>query len=147
MLEITRMKEEDLDAVAEIEAEVFSMPWSRRGFSDTLSMDNVIFLVAHEEGNIVGYCGVYLAADEGEITNVAVAPAYRKKQIASHMLEKLFHEAAECGARSFVLEVRCSNEPAIRLYEKYGFTVQGRRKGFYEKPREDAYVMTCKKDQ
>ena len=75
MLEITEMTEADLDGVAAIEAEVFSMPWSKKGFADTLGMDNVIFLVAREGGEIKGYCGLYQAADEGEITNVAVAPA------------------------------------------------------------------------
>ena len=81
MLEITEMTEADLDGVAAIEAEVFSMPWSKKGFADTLGMDNVIFLVAREDGEIKGYCGLYQAADEGEITNVAVAPVHRRQRI------------------------------------------------------------------
>lgn len=144
---IDKMQEEDLDAVAAIEAQVFSMPWSKKGFADTLSMRNVIFLIAKEDGVVKGYCGIYLAADEGEITNVAVAPAFRRQQVASHLLEKLLKMAKQEGTRRFILEVRCSNEPAIHLYEKYGFLVQGIRKGFYEQPKEDAYVMLLSKDQ
>lgn len=145
MLEITEMTESDLDEVAAIEAEVFSLPWSKKGFADTLGMDNVIFLVAREDGAVKGYCGLYQAADEGEITNVAVAPAYRRQRIADRMLERLLDLASERGTRSFVLEVRCSNEAAINLYQKYGFSIQGRRKGFYEQPKEDAYIMTFAK--
>lgn len=146
MLEITEMKQEDLDAVSAIEAEVFSVPWSRKGFADTLVMDNVIFLVAHEDEKVKGYCGVYQAADEGEITNVAVAPEYRKNRIAGRLLEELLKRAEERGTCRFVLEVRCSNKAAIHLYEKYGFSIQGRRKGFYEQPKEDAYIMTREKE-
>ena len=145
MLEITEMTEADLDGVAAIEAEVFSMPWSKKGFADTLGMDNVIFLVAREDGEIKGYCGLYQAADEGEITNVAVAPVHRRQRIADRMLERLLHLAYERGTLNFVLQVRCSNEAAINLYQKYGFFIQGRRKGFYEQPKEDAYIMTFAK--
>lgn len=141
-IEIKRMQEMDLDAVSAIEAEVFSVPWTRKGFADTLSMQNVIFLVAKAEGIVAGYCGIYLAADEGEITNVAVAPSYRKKGIAGQMIQKLIQEAGAAGAVHFVLEVRCSNQAAIGLYEKFDFKIQGTRKGFYEKPKEDAYIMT-----
>ena len=90
MLEIKRMTKEHLTSVAEIEAEVFSVPWTRQGFADTLTMENVIFLVAEEERTVVGYCGIYLAADEGEITNVAVSPFRRRKGIADRLLGNLF---------------------------------------------------------
>ncbi|MCF2642977.1 MAG: ribosomal protein S18-alanine N-acetyltransferase [Lachnospiraceae bacterium] len=147
MLEIKRMTKEHLTSVAEIEAEVFSVPWTRQGFADTLTMENVIFLVAEEEGTVVGYCGIYLAADEGEITNVAVSPFRRRKGIADRLLGNLLEQAKKRGIIRFVLEVRCSNEPAISLYEKYGFKIQGIRKNFYDKPQEDAYVMILEEDQ
>ena len=141
MLEITEMTEADLDGVAAIEAEVFSMPWSKKGFADTLGMDNVIFLVAREDGEIKGYCGLYQAADEGEITNVAVAPEYRRRGIARQLVQELIRQAQEVGISRFLLEVRVSNEGAIALYRELGFTDEGIRRNFYEFPREDALVM------
>lgn len=143
-MQIIRMRKEDIIQIAALEKQVFSMPWSEQGFLDTLSMPNVIFYEAVEAAQVCGYCGIYLAADEGEITNVAVDPAYRRRGIAESMVTKLMEAAAGEGARQFVLEVRASNEPAIRLYEKLGFTGCGVRKHFYEKPTEDAIVMICR---
>lgn len=141
MLTIQRMNREHLEAVAAIEADVFSTPWTKQGFADTLNMENVMFFVAVENGNVVGYCGIYLAADEGEITNVAVSSTYRRMGIADMLLKNLLKEATQKGAVRFILEVRCSNRPAIQLYKKFGFEIQGKRKDFYEKPKEDAYIM------
>lgn len=141
MPEIKRMRQEHLSAVAAIEAEMFSLPWSKQGFADTLTMENVIFLVAEADDIVVGYCGIYLAADEGEITNVAVSPMYRRQGIADALLKSLLEETKKRGTTRLILEVRASNEPAIRLYEKFGFKIQGVRKNFYDKPKEDAYVM------
>ena len=142
MLEINRMQETDLDEVAALEKEIFSMPWSKKGFLDTLSMAQVHFLVARKGGELVGYCGIYQAADEGEITNVAVDEKFRKHGIAKQMVEQLIAQAAAEGTKHFVLEVRCSNDAAVHLYRKLHFENQGIRKNFYEKPREDAYIMT-----
>ena len=141
MLTIQRMNREHLEAVAAIEADVFSTPWTKQGFADTLNMENVMFFVAVENGNVVGYCGIYLAADEGEFTNVAVSSTYRRMGIADMLLKNLLKEATQKGAVRFILEVRCSNRPAIQLYKKFGFEIQGKRKDFYEKPKEDAYIM------
>ena len=129
MLTIQRMNREHLEAVAAIEADVFSTPWTKQGFADTLNMENVMFFVAVENGNVVGYCGIYLAADEGEITNVAVSSTYRRMGIADMLLKNLLKEATQKGAVRFILEVRCSNRPAIQLYKKFGFEIQGKRKG------------------
>lgn len=138
---INRMREEDLSQVAVLEQQLFSEPWSERGFRDTLDMDGVIFLVARDGENCMGYCGIYLAADEGEITNVAVHPHYRRKGVASCLLQQLLQQAKERGATHIFLEVRSSNEGARTLYEKLGFAVCGVRKNFYQKPTEDACVM------
>lgn len=141
MARIRKMTESDLDRVAEIAAAVFSMPWSRQGFAETLPMDNACFLVAEENGEILGFCGLYMAADEGEILNVAVLPPYQKRGVADQMLKELLCEGSRCGITRYFLEVRVSNAPAIRLYEKNGFLRQGIRKGFYQNPDEDAYQM------
>lgn len=141
MPEIKKMTEAEIDAVAEIAAEVFARPWTRQGFADALPMENACFLVAKESDTVLGYCGIYMAVDEGEIINVAVSPRYRKRGIADLLLKALIAEAKKCGVNRFFLEVRVSNTPAIRLYEKNGFIRQGIRKNFYKDPCEDAYVM------
>lgn len=140
---IRNMQEQDIADVAALEAQIFSMPWSASGFADTLHREDVIFLVACEQDELLGYVGVYCTADEGEITNVAVAPAARRRGIARELLTELKHQLADRGVSRIVLEVRTSNEPAIRLYEQMGFAVLGTRRNFYEKPTEDAYVMVC----
>lgn len=140
-IEIVPMTEEKVPQVAAIEAEVFPCPWSEKGFLDTLYQDNVKFYLAVERDTVLGYCGIYMAADEGEITNVAVKPEFRRRHIADKLLEALILESEGLGIRFVYLEVRVSNEPAMGLYQKHGFERIGVRKNFYEKPREDAYVM------
>lgn len=140
-IEIIRMTEAEVPQVAAIEAEVFTCPWSEKGFLDTLYQDNVRFYLAVEGNTVLGYCGIYMAADEGEITNVAVKPEFRRCHIADEMLQALLSDSEAEGIRHIYLEVRVSNAAAIGLYEKHGFTRKGIRKNFYEKPQEDAYVM------
>lgn len=140
-MEIKKMTGEEVPAVAELEKRIFSMPWSEQGFYDTLTMENVIFLTAIEDGQLLGYCGIYLAADEGEITNVAVAPEHRRRGIAERLVRTLLEETKPLGIRNYILEVRASNAGAIGLYRKLGFAVSGVRKNFYQKPAEDAVVM------
>lgn len=144
MLQIKKMTETELNQVAAIEAEIFTSPWSKQGFEETLPMDNVCFLVAAEEQEVLGYCGLYMAADEGEITNVAVKPEYRRRGVADLILTEILKLGEANKISQFYLEVRVSNEAAIRLYEKHGFKKQGIRKNFYQNPREDAYVMSRK---
>ena len=140
---IRTMQKGDVAAVAALEAQIFSMPWSAAGFADTLPREDVIFLVAYEQDELLGYVGIYCMLDEGEITNVAVAPAARRRGIARALLTELKQQLACRNVARIVLEVRVSNEPAIRLYEQLGFSVLGVRKNFYEKPTEDAYIMAC----
>ena len=89
MLQIRRMRDCDLDQVAAIAASVFSMPWSRQGFAEALPMENACFLVASKDGEVCGYCGAYMAADEGEIINVAVDPGFQRQGIAKLLLAGL----------------------------------------------------------
>lgn len=140
---IRTMQKDDVAAVAALEAQIFSMPWSAAGFADTLPREDVIFLVAYEQDELLGYVGIYCTLDEGEITNVAVAPAARRRGIARALLTELKQQLACRNVARIVLEVRVSNEPAIRLYEQLGFSMLGVRKNFYEKPTEDAYIMVC----
>ncbi|MCI8327639.1 MAG: ribosomal protein S18-alanine N-acetyltransferase [Lachnospiraceae bacterium] len=145
-MQIRLMKKSDIEEVAQIERETFSMPWSQRAFLQSLEMEHVLFLVAEKENEIAGYIGVYFAADEAEITNVAVKEKFRRRHIGESLVKEMVLRAKERGAVFAFLEVRCSNAEAIALYEKMGFSICGSRKGFYEKPREDAYVMVFAPD-
>lgn len=138
---IRRMTAADVSSVAELEARIFSVPWSVQGFADTLYREDVLFFVAYEEEKLLGYAGVYCTADEGEITNIAVSPLARRHGVGRALMEMLANALADRQIDRIVLEVRVSNEAAIRLYEQMSFAVVGTRKNFYEKPLEDAYVM------
>ena len=109
-MEIRRMSEADVFDVAAIEAKVFSQPWSEQGFRDALAMNHVIFLVAEEAGSILGYCGMYMALDEGEITNVAISEACRNRGYGEQLVTELMQQGRKHGIRRYVLEVRVSND-------------------------------------
>lgn len=145
-MQICLMEKSHIREVAQIEKETFSVPWSEKAFLEALEAEYALFLVAEEEGRVAGYIGVYLAADEGEITNVAVEETFRRHHIGEYLVKEALSEAEKKGAATIFLEVRCSNTPAIALYEKMGFSICGTRKGFYEKPKEDAYVMVSAPD-
>ena len=134
---------DDLEQVMEIERELFHVPWTREGFFTFLTREDAMFLVVEEKEQILGYCGLLMVLDEGDITNVAVRPDYRKQGIADAILTAVFSEVQKRGARTIYLEVRESNVPAQKLYEKHGFVSCGIRKNFYRKPTEHAIVMCC----
>ena len=135
------MKADDVEIVSKIESEVFSMPWSAKDFLEMVEADYAYYYVAEVDGEIAGCCGIRNIAGEGEITNVVVAPPYRKKGIALKMMEYMLERAVEVGIGDCTLEVRVSNQPAIRLYERLGFKGEGVRPHFYDKPDEDALIM------
>lgn len=137
---IRRMTLDDVKKVAEIEKECFSLPWSEASFEDSLAREDTVFLVC-EDTEVVGYVGMYLSFEEGEITNVAVTPSYRKRGCGNLLMEAIAKEAKERAAQCIILEVRVSNAPAISLYKKHGFEEIGIRKNFYEHPTEDAIIM------
>ncbi len=138
---IRKMTEADLDQVLAIENETFSDPWSKDDFRNSLLDDKNDYLVVDIDGKIAGYCGFWGVLEEGDIFNVAVKKEYRRQHIGETMLKALLEIGLSRGITSFTLEVRCSNEPAIRLYETLGFTSAGIRKDFYSKPKEDAVIM------
>jgi len=138
---IRPMTEEDLLQVETIEQESFSLPWSFDAFKSTLDREDTLYLVAAEGDTIVGYCGMYISFDEGEVPNVAVKKESRGCGIGKRMMNELLTQARARGVVSVFLEVRKSNEAAKRLYEKLGFEAAGIRKNFYEFPKEDAVIM------
>ena len=140
---IVPMTADHLDEVAELERICFSTPWSRNMLAEEL--DNMLsaFLVALDErDHVVGYAGVQVILDEGYITNIAVRPECRRQGVAGKLLQ-VFLDFAKANKLSFLtLEVRASNYDAIALYGSRGFRSVGRRKNYYEHPREDALIMT-----
>ena len=140
---IVPMTAEHLDEVAELERICFSVPWSRNMLAEEL--DNLLsaFLVALDSsGAVVGYAGLQVVLDEGYITNVAVRPDCRRQGIAGKLLQ-VFLDFAQGNKLAFLtLEVRASNYDAIALYGSRGFRSVGRRKNYYEHPKEDAIIMT-----
>lgn len=141
MIEVREMRPEDLDSVAEIEKAIFSVPWSKKGFADSLAAGNTVYLTALVDGKVSGYCGFLQVLDEAEITNVAVAEKARRMGVGFQMMTELLRIAGENGITRILLEVRESNAAAIKLYENLGFHAESIRKNFYENPREDAVIM------
>ena len=133
---------DDLEQVMEIERELFHVPWTREGFFTFLTREDAMFLVVEEKEQILGYCGLLMVLDEGDITNVAVRRDRQKEGIGNFLMESLIRLAAERGVTTIHLEVRVGNDRAIRLYERNGFTRDGLRKGYYSDPIEDALLMT-----
>nr|WP_325196634.1 ribosomal protein S18-alanine N-acetyltransferase [uncultured Oscillibacter sp.] len=140
---IVPMNADHLDEVAELERICFSTPWSRNMLAEEL--DNLLsaFLVALDDsGRVVGYAGLQVVLDEGYITNIAVRPECRKQGIAGKLLQVFLDFAQGNNLAFLTLEVRASNYDAIALYGSRGFRSAGRRKNYYEHPREDAIIMT-----
>ncbi len=130
--------------VAAIEALCFSDPWSEASFLSTAENGTYSFYAAIDPvtGKVCGYGGIYTVCDSADVTTVAVLPDYRGRGIGLMIMSSLISDAEKRGAVAVHLEVRESNLPAIALYEKCGFTKDGRRKGYYRFPREDAVLMT-----
>lgn len=139
---VREMLVEDLEQVMEIEQDLFSVPWTREGFFTFLTRENALFLVVEEKGKILGYCGLLMVLDEGDITNVAVKRDRQQEGIGNFLMESLIRLAADLGVTTIHLEVRAGNERAIRLYERVGFVRDGIRKKYYTDPTEDAVLMT-----
>lgn len=138
---IRRMRESDLEGAVRLEEQCFSAPWTRAQLEESLQNGQYLFLVAEEDGQVVGYAGLLRVMDEGDVTNVAVDEEYRGKGLGARLMTALLEEGKNCGIKEFTLEVRVSNQRAIRLYERLGFVQEGVRKRFYERPVEDALIM------
>ena len=141
-VELRRLEQRDLDTVEEIERASYPTPWSRSMFAAELRKPSSIALGAYlEEGELVGYAFVSRYVEAWHVMNVAVSPAFRRRGIASTLLERLFEVTASDPRRGYTLEVRVSNAEAIRLYERLGFESRGIRRGYYTDNREDALIM------
>ena len=138
------MRLRDVDAVAAIEGETFARPWSRESFRQELTRNAVArYLVAEENGEILGYAGAWVILDESHITNIAVREDARGRGIGKKLTADLLQVLSNLGACYATLEVRVSNERAQNLYKSLGFVSVGKRKRYYEDNNEDAYLMVC----
>lgn len=150
-IEIRPFAAQDIPAVAALDRELFSLPWSERDYADLLTHDYCFTLVAYTlaastaavetDGRLAGFVSLQDLCGEASIDKVMTDPVCRRQGVAQALLEEAFRVGAQRGIMAYTLEVRVSNAPAIALYEKLGFVSEGVRPGFYEKPREDALIL------
>ena len=140
---IKSMTVDDIDDVIAVEAKAFGEHhWSRDSFYNELSNELAHYFAAVDENNkLIGYAGCWQILEEAHITNIAVDIDYRRKYIGEALLRQIIQCCYEEKIKYITLEVRVSNEPAIKLYEKYGFKSLGLRKGYYQNNNEDALIM------
>ena len=134
---------EYIPQIEEIERECFSRPWTAEQLSGQMRDAQHEFIAAVNDGRVLGYVGLMYVLDEGYISNVAVHPAARRRGIGDALIDALAAKAEELELAFLTLEVRESNAPAIALYSKHGFHPVGKRKNYYDAPKEDAVLMTC----
>jgi ribosomal-protein-alanine N-acetyltransferase len=130
----------DLPQVIAIERRAFTTPWSLAMFVLELSKPSGICLAALRDDRLVGYLVCSRYDTVWHVMNVAVDDRLLRQGIATALMEHLFGQADGPGEQ-YTLEVRTSNESAIRLYERFGFRAAGRRRGYYHDNREDAVIM------
>lgn len=138
---ITKMTADHVAQVAELEKICFSDPWSENSVASELENSLAYWLVAVEGVTVAGYVGSQTVMGETDMMNIAVRPDYRRKGVAEDLVNALVDALKEQGSHCLTLEVRASNEPAQKLYEKLGFTLIGKRPRYYHNPREDALIL------
>lgn len=139
-----RMTAQDVEAVHQIELATFPEPWSLQSFRDEMERNACArYIVAEENGEILGYAGAWLVLDEGHITNVAVSQHRRGEGLGRGLMQALMQYASNMGVEYMTLEVRKSNLTAQKLYRSLGFIELGVRKRYYENNGEDALLLVC----
>ena len=139
---VRELKVEDSAAVAEMEQQIFSDPWSEKSVMETVQQKQSVCFAAEKAGHILGYLLVYHAADEAEIARIAVQKEARRQGAAGKLMQALEHYCEEHKMEKLLLDVRESNEAARSFYTKNGFVEDGIRQGFYTNPSEDAVLMS-----
>ncbi len=140
---VDRMTVDDLAAVHEIERESFSTPWPAQAYRQELEQNRLAhYLVARFGDRIVGFAGTWLLVDEAHVTTFATRTTWRRQGVGERLLVALIDMALARGANEATLEVRPTNIPARKLYEKFGFKVVGTRPRYYTDNNEDALIMT-----
>ncbi len=142
-MEIVKMTANDCRELAELDKKCFSVPWSEQSFLEETKNQLATYLLAKENGKILGYCGFWRVSGEAQVTNIAVLPEYRRNGIGKRLAEEMLKICAD--DEQIVLEVRKSNSAAISLYKRLGFIEAGIRKCFYHDPEEDGITMLRRK--
>ena len=140
-IEYRMMQEKDVERVAELEKICFITPWSYRSLLGELTNDVAHYVVAVDDGEVVGYAGMWVMLDEAHMTNIAVSPGHRKQGIARRMILELMKAALAKGAERMTLEVRENNHNAQRLYASLDFAYAGTRKHYYSDTGENALIL------
>ena len=138
---IQKMESQHVAQIAQLEKICFSDPWSENSIASELENKLSYWLVALEGETVAGYIGSQTVMGETDMMNVAVHPDHRRKGIAEALVNGLVSDLKDQGSHCLTLEVRASNSPAQKLYEKLGFTLVGKRPRYYRNPREDAYIL------
>lgn len=138
---IIPMQTRHIAALAELETRCFSDPWPEVAFASELENPLSLWLVAESDGAVAGYIGSQIVPDEADMMNLAVAPEFRRQGLGRALTLALFDALRQRGVVGLTLEVRTSNEPALRLYRELGFEQVGLRKKYYFHPTEDAYIL------
>ena len=138
-MEIVKMTDFDCRELSELDKKCFSVPWSEQSFLEETKNSLATYLLAKEDGKILGYCGFWRVSGEAQVTNIAVLPECRRKGIAKTLAGEMLRICED--DEQIVLEVRKSNSAAISLYEQLGFEKAGIRKRFYHDPIEDGITM------
>ena len=138
---IREMKSSDVSEIAKLEVMCFSDPWSEKSIASELDNRLSYWLVAEEDGVVVGYVGSQSVLDSADMMNIAVAPTYRRKGVGKMLINALTDHLVQKRIRFLLLEVRISNTSAIALYKGMGFEQVGKRPRYYHNPREDALIL------
>lgn len=144
--EIKKMTPEDVDGVIKIEKSAYGEHhWSKESFLNEINNELArYYCVFNKDGDLCGYAGCWHILDEAHITNIAISPKHRRKKFGEALLKRIIDDCYLDKIKYITLEVRISNEPAINLYKKYGFSSFGTRKGYYQNNNEDALIMWTK---
>lgn len=138
---ILPMATQHVPAVSAIERSCFGAQWTATNFNKELDNQRCHYFVSLIEDKVVAYLGYWQILEEAHITAVGVIPKYRKQGLAQQLMIKMLNDCLDKSIRWITLEVKASNIGAQKLYEKFGFSVMGRRKNYYQAEREDALIM------
>lgn len=143
---ISKLTPKDIDGVIKIEQSAYGdHHWSKESFYNEINNELANYYALHTPtGELAGYAGCWHILEEAHITTIAIAPEYRRKKYAEALLKRIIDDCYKAKIKYITLEVRVSNEPAINLYTKYGFSSFGTRKGYYQDNNEDALIMWTK---
>ena len=140
-MEYVLMNQSHVTQIADLERLCFSMPWSENSIRSELNNPLSLWVVAQDNGTVAGYVGSQTVLGETDMMNIAVHPACRRNGVGRKLVLELISRLKEQGSHALILEVRASNDPAIRLYEQLGFVQVGRRPNYYSQPKEDALIL------